>query len=290
MGRSALGRRNGTISVMRQELPGSGGNMSLESATDSPIGIGGSTQNVERLSNDAARVFNRLRADILSLERAPGAPLDDEELARSFRTSRSRIREALVRLANDGHVVVLPNQSTIVAPLDLEAIPRFIDALELMQRATHRLAAMMRTEADILRIRRCDEIFNEATAAGDVPAMIAANHELHLAIAEAGRNPYFTSLYSRLLKDAKRLLHIHYSLEAELRHGAPPAKVGAHSRLVAAIAAGDPDLAEKHASTHSFKFRERFLHLLERREVLDFDVRWLGQSSNTPRRPGRRKA
>jgi len=264
--------------------------MSLDSATDSPIGVGGSQQDAERLRSDAARVFNRLRADILSLERAPGTPLDDEELARSFRTSRSRIREALVRLANDGHVVVLPNQSTIVAPLDLEAIPRFIDALELMQRVTHRLAAMMRTEADILRIQRCDESFNAATAAGDVPAMISANYELHLTIAEAGRNPYFTSLYSRLLNDAKRLLHIHYSLETELRRGAPPAKVGAHDRLVAAIAVGDPDLAEKHASTHSFKFRERFLYLLDRRAVMDFDMSWLAQDKKPVRRASRRKS
>ena len=264
--------------------------MSLESAADSPIGVGGSYQIDERRMTDTARVFDRLRDEILSLERAPGTSLDEEELARAFRTPRSRVREALVRLAGDGHVVILPNQSTIVAPLDLEGIPRFLDALELMQRTTHRLAAMMRTDADLERIRRCDEIFNAATVGGDVAAMIAANYELHLAIAEAGRNPYFTSLYSRLLNDAKRLLHMHYSLEAEHRRRAPAATVVAHGPLVEAIAAGDPDLAEKHASSHSLKFRQRFLHLLDRREVMDFDVRWLADSRKPARRTGRQKA
>jgi len=264
--------------------------MSLDSATDSPIGVDGSYQRAERRKTDAARVFNRLRAEILSLERAPGTCLDEEALARVFRTPRSRVREALVRLASDGHVVILPNQSTIVAPLDLEGIPRFLDALELMQRTTHRLAAMMRTDADLQRIRRCDQIFNAATAAGDVAAMISANYELHIAIAEAGRNPYFTSLYSRLLNDAKRLLHMHYSLEAEHRRRAPAATVVAHGPLVEAIAAGDPDLAEEHASSHSLKFRRRFLHLLDRREVMDFDVRWLGYGKKPARRTGRQKA
>jgi DNA-binding GntR family transcriptional regulator len=264
--------------------------MSLESTADSPIGTGASYQIAERRMTDTARVFDRLRAEILSLERAPGTSLDEEELARAFRTPRSRVREALVRLAGDGHVVILPNQSTIVAPLDLEGIPRFLDALELMQRTTHRLAAMMRTDADLERIRRCDEVFNAATIGGDVAAMIAANYELHLAIAEAGRNPYFTSLYSKLLNDAKRLLHMHYSLEAERRRRAPAVSVVAHGPLVEAIAAGDPDLAEKHASNHSLRFRQRFLHLLDRREVMDFDVRWLGYNKKPARRTGRQKA
>lgn len=260
--------------------------MSLDSTADSPIGVGGSYQIAERRTTDTTRVFDRLRAEILSLERAPGTSLDEEELARAFRTPRSRVREALMRLAGDGHVVILPNQSTIVAPLDLEGIPRFLDALELMQRTTHRLAAMMRTDADLERIRRCDEVFNTATAAGDLAAMIAANYELHFAIAEAGRNPYFTSLYSKLLQDAKRLLHMHYSLEAERR----PVTVVAHGPLVEAIAAGDADLAEEHASSHSLKFRQRFLHLLDRRNVMDFDVRWLGDGKKPVRRTGRQKA
>lgn len=264
--------------------------MSLESVTNSPIGVGGSYQIAERRTTDTARVYHRLRAEILSLERAPGTSLDEEELVRAFRTPRSRVREALVRLAGDGHVVVLPNQSTIVAPLDLEGIPRFFDALELMQRTTHRLAAILRTDADLERIRRCDASFNAATAAGDFAAMISANYELHFAIAEVGRNPYFASLYSKLLNDAKRLLHMHYSLEAELSRRAPLATVVAHGPLVEAIAAGDPDLAEKHASTHSLKFRQRFLHLLDRREVIDFDVSWLGDAKKPARRTGRQKA
>jgi DNA-binding GntR family transcriptional regulator len=264
--------------------------MSLESLTDSPIENSAPYQGAGRRTTDASRVFDRLRAEILSLERAPGTPLDEEALARGFRTTRSRVREALVRLAGDGHVVILPNQSSIVAPLDLEGIPRFMDALELMQRTTHRLAAMMRTDADLERIRRCDQIFNAATAAGDLAAMIAANYELHMAIAEAGRNPYFTSLYSRLLNDAKRFLHMHYSLEAEHRRRVPAASVVAHGPLIEAIAAGDADLAEEHASKHSLKFRQRFLHLLDRREVMDFDVSWLANSKKPVRRAGRHKA
>lgn len=262
--------------------------MSLESAADSPIGVGGSYQATERQTTDTARVFDRLRNEILSLVRAPGTSLDEEELARIFRTPRSRVREALVRLAGDGHVVILPNQSTIVAPLDLEGIPRFMDALELMQRTTHRLAAMMRTDEDLERIQRCDQVFNAAAAAGDLTAMISVNYELHIAIAEAGRNPYFTSLYSRLLNDAKRLLHMHYSLEAENRRRA--LAVVAHGPLVKAIAAGDPDLAEKHASSHSLTFRQRFLHLLDRQEVMDFNVRWLAESRKPVRRTNRQKA
>ena len=83
---------------------------------------------------------------------------------------------------------------------------------------------------------------------------------------------------------------MHYSLEAERRRRSPAVTVVAHGPLVEAIAAGDPDLAEKHASSHSLRFRQRFLHLLDRREVMDFDVRWLGYNKKPARRTGRQKA
>jgi DNA-binding GntR family transcriptional regulator len=264
--------------------------MSLDSPADNAMRQVESFQGSDRWTTDTARVFERLRSDILSLGRKPGTALDEEALARAFRTSKSRVRDALVRLASDGHVVILPNQSTIVAPLDLQGIPGFMDALELMQRSTHRLAAMLRTDSDLARIRRCDQTFDAATAAGDVAAMIAANYDLHMAIAEAGRNPYFTELYSRLLNDAKRLLHMHYALETEQKDRPPAVTVAHHGPLVAAIAAGDPDMAEKQASRHSLKFRQRFLHLLDRCDVIDFDVQWVGASLKPGRRSPRRKA
>src|SRR5262245_3197032 len=135
---------------------------------------------------DATYIFNRLRGEIVSLTLGPGTPLDEEELARSFRVSRSRVRDALVRLASDCHVLILPNRSVSWATLDVQAIAGFMVGLVRMHRTTHRLAAVSRSEDDLARIRRCDEKFNAATEQIDISAMVATNYELHVAIADAG--------------------------------------------------------------------------------------------------------
>jgi DNA-binding GntR family transcriptional regulator len=186
--------------------------------------------------------------------------------------------------------VFLTMRSIFVVPLDVEALARFMDALDLLQRTTHRLAAVSRTEDDLARIRRCDEKFNAATKQADVSAMVAANYELHVAIADAGHNAYFTSFYARLLGEAKRLLHMHYSLEADQTRGNRAANVDEHSALIEAIAASDPDLAERRAHEHSVVFRDHFVRFVDQTFVQGIDVAVLSQAGKPQRRRRRKPA
>ncbi len=73
-------------------------------------------------------------------------------LSERFGLSRSPIREALARLSSEGLVVILPSRSTIVTPIDFEGMPHFLDALDLLQRAVTRLAAVRRSETDLAKI------------------------------------------------------------------------------------------------------------------------------------------
>lgn len=211
----------------------------------------------------AAFVYDRLREEILSLEMKPGAPLDEVGLARRFRLSRSPVREAIIRLASDGLVTMFPNRSSIVAPLDLRLIPCHLDALELMQRATTRLAARNRTEQDLARIEAAAARFAAAVTERRLPEMINANYDYHMAIAEAGANPYFTALYGRLLDEGRRMLHMHFSFAAENRARGLETLLAEHAAITAAIRAGDLDLAEDLAFRHSVAFRRRFTSYLE---------------------------
>ena len=60
-----------------------------------------------------AYVYEKLKAEILTLEIAPGSPLEETLLAQRFGMSRSPVREALVRLSADGLVSMLSNRSTL---------------------------------------------------------------------------------------------------------------------------------------------------------------------------------
>ncbi|RWE76943.1 MAG: GntR family transcriptional regulator [Mesorhizobium sp.] len=216
----------------------------------------------------STRVYTELRHDILSMALAPSAPLDEVGLGIRFQLSRSPIREALVRLASEGLVVTLQNRSTIVAPLDFRSVPEYLDALDLLQRATHRSAAICRSERDIEDIEATLRIFEKkaklSVETRDWLPMIEGNYDFHLRIAQAGRNQYFAGFYKRILEEGRRMLYFHSEFLFE-SVGSTVEKLNQHHlEMVEAIRAQNPDEAEHLAHEHAKQFKGDFLDYMER--------------------------
>ncbi|MGC2967741.1 GntR family transcriptional regulator [Paraburkholderia aspalathi] len=202
-------------------------------------------------------IYEELRKQILTLQLKPGAPLDEVSLAEQFGLSRSPVRDALARLTSEGLVTILPNRTTLVTPFEIEEFPKYISALDLIQRAVTRLAALHRTDADLVRIRKADDVYMQAVESGDFQAMSETNKALHMAVAHAANNPYFVGYYERLLGEGQRLLHLHFDFTVT---SPTAAKLGRdHDELIDAIARKDGDAAEKAAHEHTMLFQKRFL-------------------------------
>lgn len=210
----------------------------------------------------AKLVHDTLRNEILDLVLAPGEPVDEAGQAERFAMSRTPIREALVKLAGDGLVVMLPNRSTVVAPIDFPNLYAFFDALTLMYRVTTRLAAEFHSDSDLATIRQRQTVFAEAVAAGDTAAMITCNRDFHVAIAEAGRNTYYTQLFVRLLDEGRRILRLYYypSFEAQLPHP----YIMEHEAIIAAITARDVELCDRLSKDHADKIVQQIQQMIAR--------------------------
>ncbi|AMY71024.1 GntR family transcriptional regulator [Frigidibacter mobilis] len=206
-------------------------------------------------------VYEILRDDILDLVMPPGSPIDEIQLADRLSMSRTPIREALVRLAGEGLVTTLPNRSTVVANIDFLNLHTFFDALSLMYRVTTRLAAEYRTEEDLQIIRGLQGGFAKAVEDRDALAMIATNRAFHAAIAEAGRNPYYTALFCRLLDEGRRILRLYYkSFDDRL----PEQYVTEHDQMIAAIEARDIAAADRLASQHADQIVKQIQQMIAR--------------------------
>ncbi|MBB5538901.1 GntR family transcriptional regulator [Rhizobium giardinii] len=211
-------------------------------------------------------VYDLLRDEILDLVLPPGSPVDEVQLAERFKMSRTPIREALVRLAGEGLIETLPNRSTMVSNIDFLNLHTFFDALVLMYRVTTRLAAQNHRREDLPIIRGLHEDYAAAVAARDTLAMIATNVAFHAAIAEAGRNPYFTGLFRRLLDEGRRILRLYYqSYEEQF----PQRFVDEHAEMIAAIEARDIEGADRLGKAHAEQIVLQVQRLFSRNERLD---------------------
>lgn len=214
-------------------------------------------------------VYDELKREILSLELQPGTPLDETGLSERFAMSRSPVREALVRLSADGLVVMLANRSTLVAPINMAEFPRYVEALDFLQRINTRLAAQNRTDDEIKRMENEARAFDRACNGNDYLAMSATNRDFHMAIATAGKNPYLARAYGQLLDEGRRILHMHFDY---IKASTAARLLGSeHRDMIQAIRAGDMETADQLAHQHTRQFHNRFLDFLAAHYSDDFD-------------------
>jgi DNA-binding GntR family transcriptional regulator len=221
-------------------------------------------------------VHEALRVEILTLKMAPGELLDEMSLSRRFGFSRSPIREALIRLVGEGLVVNLPNRTTIVAPVDITQFPKYVDALDIAQRVNTRLAAELRSDADLAAIAAAQTDFIAAVTAKDHLAMSATNKAFHMAIARAGKNAYMAGFYERLLDEGRRILHLHFDYIERTREGR--LLTDEHEDMIEAIRARDVERADRLAHAHTRQFRDQFLAYLRQNYTVAVD---LGRPTNS---------
>ncbi len=216
----------------------------------------------ERKRGSGAKlVYDALRDEILNLTLPPGSPIDEVQLSERLSMSRTPIREALVRLAGEGLVTTLPNRSTVVASIDFLNMHTFFDAITLMYRVTTRMAAEYHTPKDLEVIRAHQAKFARAVKAQDALTMISTNRDFHAAIAEAGKNPYFTALFCRLLDEGRRLFRLYYQ---SFKDRLPQEFVVEHEAMIAAIEARNVDECDRVATAHADQIVHQIQNLIAR--------------------------
>ncbi len=78
-----------------------------------------SARTLDRDRQAAPQVFEQLRKLITSLALPPGSPLSRNALAEQFGVSSTPIRDALMRLEEEGLVEVFPQYATVVSRIDI---------------------------------------------------------------------------------------------------------------------------------------------------------------------------
>jgi len=201
-------------------------------------------------------VFNALKEAMSEGILQPGDRLREDELANRLNVSRTPIREALSRLVERKLVEPAGGRGLIIRRLShLEAVDLYA-IREIMEGAAARLAAQNATKAEIDLLYSLNEAFSEA---GLTSAEYAKrNKRFHHAIGEAAHNQYLNN-HLRYLQESLILLGSTTFQVADRARSASDE----HKKIVDAIAAKNPEEAEKTARFHiraAFSVRLKLLN------------------------------
>lgn len=212
----------------------------------------------------AEHAYQRLRQEIIR-RLAPGEDLNEEMLT-SMSLSRTPAREALVRLAGDGLVELLPNRGARVAPLGWTEVREHLEGLEVMHRLVSRLAALRRTDEELVSIEREQKLFEKAAQENDGVLLTEANLRFHVSIGIASHNSVFERCYRQVLTQGLRIDRHAMFEESFLSHDAYETHletiVGQHAELVTAIRNRDAEEADAVGARHAMLSRMRITQAL----------------------------
>ena len=201
-----------------------------------------------RLDRDrqaAPQVFERLRGMIIDLELPPGSPLSRAALADQFGVSSTPIRDALMRLEEEGLVEVFPQYATVVSRIDVHRAQQAHFLRQALELEIVRMLALKPDQALAAELNATIARQQQFAKAGAFEKFMAADNEFHaLLYVAADKHDIWALVKSRSGHiDRLRRLHLPSPGKAQdiVRH---------HKLIARAIGAGDPDGAQKHLRTH----------------------------------------
>ncbi len=193
----------------------------------------------------------------------PGQQVLEQDLAAALGISRTPVREALIRLEQEGLVEILPRRGMRVLPIaasDMAEIYELLSALEA--RAAERLAERKPTANRIAPLTRAVARMDAALETGNLRAWARADDSFH-------RNLVTLAGNRRLAEMARTVLDQAHRARMATLHLRPWPKQSNrdHRALVRAILRGEVRKAGDIHSRHRRRAMATLLALLERHDL-----------------------
>ena len=164
----------------------------------------------------------------------PGAPLDETDIARRFKVSRTPVREALRQLAASGLIETRAHRGAVVAQPTIERLTGMFEAMAELEALCAGLAAERMTPVERHKLEAVHEELRVLSYAGNPDRFHEVNERFHNTIYAGSQNAYIAemTLATRVRVQPFR--------RAQFRNLGRLAKSHAeHDRVVVAIMRGD---------------------------------------------------
>jgi DNA-binding GntR family transcriptional regulator len=192
-----------------------------------------------------ASLLTALRADLASGAYHPRERLIEADLVARYGTTRAAVRDALIQLTSEGTVERLPNRGARVRAMSLPEAIEIAEVRRLLECLCARRAAERAQPDEIEAFRELARNLHAAAVSGTVSEYLTLNARFHAAIHTMARH---TTAQAILEQFQHRPIDRFFP--QEFRTSPPAASVDEHQRIAHAIAARDPEAAEKAMYEH----------------------------------------
>lgn len=193
-------------------------------------------------------VHARLREAIFTGGIPPGSRLGIPALATRLGVSRSPVREAVLRLVQEGLAVEEPHKGAVVVQLDVEQLLGVYAVRAVLEGLAARLAAMSEKDPQsglAISIER----HVAAVEKQDLGLAFEADLEFHRALREMTGNAQLSGFLEQIQGKVR------LAMTRTIITPGPHLAVADHQAIYDAIVAGDADRAEKVARAHIARLR-----------------------------------
>ena len=191
------------------------------------------------------RIYNLLREEIINLDLAPGLSISEKEISEKFNVSRTPVREAFVRLSQEGLLNIYPQKGSFVSLIDLSSVEEARFMREHLERAVVRLACAEFPKEKMLKLEmnlKFQEMYMESH---DYKKIFGADEEFHELIFAGCNKKNIWATISSVESDFQRIRLLR--LTSKLRWDIVYSQ---HFDICNAIKNKKPDLAEKIMQEH----------------------------------------
>lgn len=200
------------------------------------------------------KIYQSLRADIISHRLMPGQAIREDELADRLGVSRTPVREMLRRLEHEDLVRVVPNKGVFVSELTDKDIEEVLEIRLALETAAARSAATKLTTEQTKELKDIRKQLDTAVKLKDSVLSFEADTRLHGLILQAAGNKRAHRIINNLMGQIHRIRFI-----SGHKPGRIDTTVKEHKEIVQALLNGDPDGAEKAMRKHLDSTREILL-------------------------------
>ncbi len=203
---------------------------------------------MELIGVDTQQAYGVIRKKITTLDLAPGAQINEQELAAELRMAQKPVTEALKLLVHDHLVVITPRHGLYVADVSMPDLDQLSELRLSLETFAARLAAE-RASADDLAVLESIRLEQASADPTDARLLFEIDHRFHTSIAHASRNKYLAQTLDQLFGLSQRLWFLALPHLSHLS-----VAVERHLALIEAVRQHDSAGAEEIMRTHVADF------------------------------------